>query len=100
MSDIEAPARPFAVGDLVEVRRNLDHPAWKIQLPDDKYGEPRWAPKPGLEEVIGQAEVSKTGFAHGRFCAWLDATHFWYRQSDGMQEGSEATYITRVDEGV
>lgn len=99
MSDIVAPVRPFAVGDRVEIRRNLDHPAWMdLVTADLRDGGSKWVRKPGLDEVIGQTEITELGRENFQPVARA-GNGFWYRQDSGEQKGSGATYIVHVERG-
>lgn len=97
MSETTAPARPFAVGDLVEIRRNLEHPAWMdLVTADDRHGGSRWVPREGLDEVIAQGTITELGRENFRPVARA-SNGFLYGQDTGEQAGSGATYIVHVD---
>lgn len=99
MSKTDAPARPFAVGDRVQVRRNLDHPAWKkLVTADLRDGGSKWVPIEGLDEMLYDGEISEIGREDFRPVVRIDPNGFWYRQDTGEQNGSGATYIVHVDE--
>jgi hypothetical protein len=104
-------------GDKVTIKRNLDHPAWKIQGPYDPYqGAHRLVRNPEIAEEIGVGTVTerRTRTQYG----WITSrdedgrivnhptssektlvrvsNSFWYDCADGSQEGSGSTLIEPV----
>jgi hypothetical protein len=101
-------------GDKVTLKRNLDHPAWKIKGEYDPYeGRHRLVRDPKIAEDLGVATVTerRTKIEHG-WIATRDENgriqnhptssektlvrlnnHFWYDLATGLQDGSEATLI-------
>ena len=99
MSETEAPARPFAVGDKVEVRRDLKHPAWcQLVTADLRDGGSKWVPRPDLEEFEFIGTITETGRQSFRSVVRVGENRFWYRQDTGEQDGSGATYIVHAPE--
>lgn len=48
------------VGATVVVKRNMSHSTWLTHVADANDGPGRWAPKPGIEVVVGEGTVTKT----------------------------------------
>lgn len=90
-------------GDPVMLKRNLNHPAWKIQGPYDEYsGAHTLVPDPNIEEVLGTATILERRDIPGTNTGWRDrkaqslvrlANNFWYDLATGLQDGSGSTLI-------
>jgi hypothetical protein len=90
----EVCVRPFAVGDRVEVRRNLSHPAWcDLVEADLRDGGSKWVPRTDLPELEFVGTISETGRSNFQEVVRVGENRFWYRQNTGAQDGSGATYI-------
>jgi hypothetical protein len=96
--DIVAPSLDqLQLGDTVLVKRNLDHPAWKIKGEYDEYeGTHRLIPNPDLAEVLGETKVTERTVRNGLLTRVRTQSGFWYLVTDGSQEGSEATLIELI----
>lgn len=94
----DAPAPTFVVGDRVMIKRNLDHPVWKKQVPaDPRDGGTKWVRDPEIAEEIGEGVIVNA--ERRLFGVELRVTNgFYYDASNGLQIGSKATFIRPIDE--
>lgn len=93
----------LAVGDIVTLKRNLDHPAWMKQVPDDPRngGDTKYVRDEGIAESLGNStitdrrEIPAVAGWGGREAKVLVrlSSGFWYDLADGYQDGSRATLI-------
>lgn len=94
-------ASSLAVGDKVEIRRNLDHPAHMVMV-EGEYGT-EWRRDPSVVEVFTVATVSERlencWGSNGSYSkeprVEVKVGGFWYGE-DGHQVGSGALYIVKV----
>jgi hypothetical protein len=95
-------------GDKVTLKRNLDHPAWKIKGPWDEYeGSHRLVRNPAIAEDLGTATITERRDIPGTNTGWMDrqakslvrlgANGFWYDLATGLQDGAKATLIQIID---
>lgn len=92
------PVPTFAVGDRVLIKRNLDHPAWMNQLPADPRDHgTRWVRDPKVDEEIGEGVIVNA--ERRLYGVELRVTNgFYYDARTGLQIGSKATFITKLDD--
>lgn len=93
----------FQPGDTVILKRNLDHPAWKVEGAFDEYeGAHRLVRNPDIEEILGTATILERRDITGTNTGWNDrkaknlvrlGNGFWYDLATGLQENSGATLI-------
>lgn len=81
------------LGDTVTIKRNLDHPAWMREVPQDPRngGSTRRVRNDSVEEVIGRTTVTERRDNRVRI-----GNSFWYVLNGaeaGYQEHSGATLI-------
>lgn len=102
-----AALKQLQPGDKVTLKRNLDHPAWKIQGPYDEYeGARTLVRNPNIEEVLGTATILERRDIPATNTGWRDrkakslvrlANNFWYDLATGLQDKSEATLIELIE---
>lgn len=100
----------LAVGDQVTVKRNLDHPAWKKQVPcDPRNGsttklirDPEVVEELGTSTVLDRREIPAVAGWGGREAKTLVRlpSGFWYDCTTGLQDGSGSTRIEMLITGV
>lgn len=93
----------LSVGDHVVLRRNLDHPAWKKQVPADlrSGADTKWARDPDVEELLGRTTVldhrhipAIAGWGGRQEKTLVRLVNgFWYDCATGLQDESAATRI-------
>lgn len=93
----------LALGDHVVLMRNLDHPAWKKQVPADPRSgaDTQWMRDPEIEELLGRTTVldrrhipAVAGWGGREEKTLVRLVNgFWYDCATGLQDGSAATKI-------
>lgn len=88
------------IGDKVQLKRNLDHPAWMNQV-ESEFDGTRWVRDDSVEEVIGVCAIidrrdipAVPGWGgHEAKTLLRLPSGFWYDGATGRQEHSESTLI-------
>ena len=84
------------VGDQVMIRRNLNHPVWKIRVEGDpRSATDTYIPNPDITEDIGLGHIIQVGRHHSGHTARA-SNGFWYDTETGLQKNSDATTITKI----
>lgn len=94
------------IGDMVAVKRNLDHPAFMKRV-ESEYDGTAYVRDASVVEDIGAMKVVERSHlpAHGRPGDWGHRpartlvrleNNLWYDLATGLQDGSESTRIERM----